>query len=575
MDMLAELVMLRNQRESRVDQLREINEELGRCGSRLRELESHFATLKHFVADEISHSNPLLEVANDIGEIGRTIRDSFEPVAAENIAVSSFIWQFREALVSLLRMPVTGLFQRLQRASLDAARVEGKQVRFVLKGAESGLERSLQERLFEPLLHIVRNAVSHGIETPRDRVRAGKDSVGTVTLEASNTPEMLVLTVRDDGRGLDYEALRIRGVEMKILAPDQPVCPKELARLIFHSGFSTRKAANEVAGRGIGMDVVASVLERMQSLVEVESTPGQGTTVRMSVPLRSNIEYAMVFRSADQLLAVPMPYVKNAGTQKPVSENKPRTIRRSLRGLLGQSIGGLEAAESSSISFNSQPKMTSGNRPDGAGSTSDTQSVHDCIELVVDEIIGPEEVVVRPLPPLLRHQQLFAGVTLSGGGHVVLVLDPTRLVSFSKIAYSTNSGRVTTAREKKGAILVVDDSLSSRRHMASMLQRRGWKTVEASDGISALDRLVPNAFDAVFTDFEMPRMDGLQLIHSIRTQTRFSDLPIVMISSLTPMAMREKAMKEGANYYVQKPASGDALEDILDRLVTYRSKPNE
>jgi CheY-like chemotaxis protein len=194
----------------------------------------------------------------------------------------------------------------------------------------------------------------------------------------------------------------------------------------------------------------------------------------------------------------------------------------------------------------------------------------DHLELTFDQIIGPEEVVVRPLPPLLRAQQLFAGVTLSGAGRIVLVLDPAKLMALPGAAEPKRS--IRAAKAKHGTILVVDDSLSSRRHVSLMLRQRGWETVEATDGIAALDKLEPRLFDAVITDFEMPRMDGAQLIHAIRSQPKFLDIPIFMISSLPPESIRERVMQEGVNSYCQKPIEDEELDQLLQLIEVRRNQ---
>ena len=308
MDMLAELVMLRNRRESQVAELQTSNDELLRCATTLRvEADNVAPTVT------IRERHPLNEIAADFLEIARNQREICQRVTEENLVVSGFIRNFRQELTELQRLPVAGLFRRLQRAVRDAAQREGKQVRLQMLGEHAGLERSLQERLYEPLMHIVRNAVSHGIEPEPLRVAAGKDPVGTIELEALGGSNLLVLEIRDDGKGLDYDAIRRCGVERGLIAPQQPTSREELAQLIFHPGFSTKAESNAVSGRGIGMDVVAETLRRMSSWIEVESAPHRGPRIRLSIPLRSVIQPAMVFRCAGQLLAVPMQVVHCAG----------------------------------------------------------------------------------------------------------------------------------------------------------------------------------------------------------------------------------------------------------------------
>ena len=552
MDMLAELVMLRNGRDSRLTDLQKLTDELIRCGTRLRT-----------EGDEQPDSskagrsaNPLREVANDILEIARRQRDAFDGVASENLAVSRFIRNFRQELTEARRLPISGLFRRLQRAVHDAARIEGKRVQLQLLGGHAGLERSLQERLYEPLLHIVRNAVSHGVETESDRRSAGKSAEGTVTLEARGAPNLLVLEVRDDGRGLDYDAIRRRGIERGILPADHPASREELAQLIFHPGFSTREAANAVAGRGVGMDVVAEALNRMGAWVEVESVPSEGTSIRLSIPLPSVIEHAMVFRSRGQLFGIPMQHVAQAREFRDDTDEDDTPIVW-LNELFGDDRGAAELPQKRLI-VSCRRGVDSNNRIQGR------QFV-----LLVDEIIGPEEVVVRPLPPLLRLQSLVSGVTLSGTGQLLLLLDNQRLVETAVTQPDRAEGDHQLdelPRDGRKRVLVVDDSISARRCLARAIKQFGLETVEASDGREALGLLRQESFSAVFSDLEMPRVGGFDLLHEIRETATQDQLPVAIVSSRIEEEYQSQAANLGAIAYLPKPVTERRVGDVLQQM---------
>ncbi|WP_164101964.1 chemotaxis protein CheA [Candidatus Laterigemmans baculatus] len=393
MDMLAELVMLRNRRDSELSELKGIHRDLLDSVSRLRA-----------VGDPAT---------GDLLETAQRLRDCYQPVAEGNQAVSQFIRQFRQELVELRRMPVSGLFRRLQRVASDAARAEKKQVRLRLIGEDAGIERAMQERLYEPLLHIVRNAVSHGIEEPHERLRQSKEEVGVVTLEALTSSELLVLEIRDDGRGLNYDALRRRGIERGLLDPTMAATREELAQLIFHPGFSTQQAASQVSGRGVGMDVVAAAIARMRGWIEIDSTPGRGTTFRLTFPLPSVIQHTMVFRAGGQIFALPMQFVQAAGSAVDKVRAVPFATLFSESETAGDDVGPTQMLVLAS--------------PSGQSSTSGAADARPW-SLLVDEILGPEEVVVRPLPSLLKHHPFCSGATLSGMGEVVLVLEKRRLM---------------------------------------------------------------------------------------------------------------------------------------------------
>ena len=630
LDMLAQLVMLRNRRESRVAQLREINGELTGCVTRLRTLDDGVARgiaspgLRLSATQTVSS---VTEIANDILEIARGLRELYEPLAEENAAVSGFIRQFRQELVELSRLPASGLFRRLQRAVRDAARAEGKRVRFETVGDEVGLDRSLQEQLYEPLLHVVRNSVSHGIEPEVKRIASGKDPEGCVTLAAHGGMNLLVMEVRDDGKGLDYEAIRRRGIELGLLAADRPASQEELCQLIFQPGFSTRSRTSETAGRGVGMDVVAKTLDRMRGWVELQSTPGRGTCIRLSVPLRSTIEHAMVFRAGGQLFGLPLQCIHRVGdwdaelrrndegraegnriARPETGAHAERITQRNtllpvyLSGLFGLSTVAPVASPQALILEREWPVSPRdrrvGSRPNASSeprlSAEETRQhpapqrsgpsagsvVPDGkrrLAFLVEEIVGPEEVVVRPLPPLLRDQRGFSGVTLSGTGEVVLLLDSQHLCELAA-TYCESEPRPSRSAAPRDdlagqppALLVVDDSLSARRSLARMLQGQGFDVVEAADGVEALECMRNQRIAAVFTDLDMPRRSGMDLLHDVKSDPDMRSIPVVMVTGRHEDEYRHRARELGALAYLTKPFDAKTLADTLAQLDTERS----
>jgi chemosensory pili system protein ChpA (sensor histidine kinase/response regulator) len=555
MDMLAELVMLRNRRQSGVEQLRQIHDDLKRMVTQLQ-------LLSDTVGDEAgAPRNParhkkLGETTNDLADISRLLRELFEPLAADNRAVSGFIGQFRHELVALRRMPIATLFQRMRRVARDTARQEGKQVRLEFDGEQTGVEGALQERLYEPLLHMVRNAVGHGIESPQDRTAAGKESVGRVLLTARRVGHLLQLELRDDGRGLDYEALRRRGIERGMLSPGHASSRRELAQLIFHPGFTTRDVANEVAGRGVGMDVVASTLEKMRSWIEVDSTPGRGTTIQMTIPLPSVIEHVMVFACCGQLYGLPMQFIHN------VEGLQAETTSSSTTPVHFANLIGLSASESTPTRLLIEAHRQT------CGATEGAQQVSRTLPLDVDEISGPEEVVVRPLPPLLKQQCLFSGLTLAGNGAIVLLLDPRNLQQRLEEAQKAG-GTVRPAfglDDDPPKILVVDDSRTARQSIVRALKCVGIGAVEASDGVEALQVLREKEVAAVFCDIEMPRLSGLELLSQIRASETWSAMPVFIVSSRDEDEFRQKTKRLGATAHLAKPVSEELIANVVSRL---------
>jgi len=284
------------------------------------------------------------------------------------------------------------------------------------------------------------------------------------------------------------------------------------------------------------------------------------------VPLRSIIEHTMVFRAGEQLFAVPMQYIKNAGVEGEQDASESEIVCR-----LSQLLGVAKSAGSNltRLVIEAQPLLAGDGQSRDAHSPTGNHKNDSRVVFQVDEILGPDEVVIRPLPPLFRHQPLFAGVTLSGHGQIVLVLDPRRLVSLASQSQAESAfytETCTPAEQKKARILVVDDSLSARRGISLLLRNQGWETVEATDGVTAVEQLDVEEFAAVFTDFDMPRMDGLQLIRAMRERTDLQGLPIVMVSSRSSAELEDKAIGEGASCYLKKPVTESKLHEILSLI---------
>ncbi len=536
MDMLAELVVLRNRRENNASEHDLLFGELSRCSTRLSIAEEQSGNL--------TNTSVVGEVSKDIEAVARGFRSLQKPVANDNKAITRFIRDFRQELMQLRRVPVSGLFGRLQRAARDAAKTEKKQVRVEVFGENSGLEQEIQERLYESLLHVVRNSVSHGIQCPEDRSASGKDEVGTITLEASASAQLFVIEVRDDGNGVDYEAIRKRGVEKGLLASSHQVSNAELANLIFHPGFSTKETASEISGRGVGMDVVATTLEQLRGRIEVESVTGKGTTIRLLIPRRTGIEHVMVFRCEEQLYALPM--------QSIVAAKKTREGFTKLSRLAFSGVGS-QVREANSVLVMKQSRLAA-------------DSIDSQIAITVDQLLGPEEVVVRGLPPMLRNHPLFCGITLSGSGEKVLLLESENVSDYClpESEYEQDITRSATNSDGFKA-LVVDDSITARKYISKLLKEYGFATVEAGDGLEAIEVLHRTSFDLIVTDLDMPRLGGLELLADIENG-KYCNAPIIVVSSRDDENFRRQALEFGACGYINKPVSKQLFQKQIEQL---------
>jgi chemotaxis protein histidine kinase CheA/CheY-like chemotaxis protein len=575
MDLLAELVLLRNRRDTYAVGLRQLQSELSGCANRIRAVDAVMPLASSASPAEAAQENDplsstidpeapggsrqlsrsLMELAGDVSELGRSLQSIIDPFSADNLAVSDLIGEFRRELMELRRLPMAGLFQRLCRAARDAARTEGKQVEFQLVGQGTRAERSLQERLFEPLMHLVRNAVSHGVEDANRRAAAGKPAAGRITLEATSDASTLTIEIRDDGAGINEEAVERRGRELGLLPLGQPVNRERLWKLIFHPGFSTRTEVSSISGRGVGMDVVASWIRQLRGRIDIESVSGKGATFRLQIPLRSAIEHALIVRVGTQLFALPMRGVDTASSDS--AEGLPAAHLRTLLGMEQAQL-----ADHRVIQLR-QPRVSN--------ASSEGTASHLSIPVGVDAVLGVEEVVIRSLPPLLQGHELFAGVTLSGQSETVLLFDVPRLCELVQQAASLDAvapeGGDFSPMESNSArerVLVVDDSLSVRRSIVRRLNARGVRTVEASDGLQALDVLRGGGIIAVVSDLDMPRMGGVELLVEMRHGSRYRDIPVTIVSSRDDEPTMTRLREMRTDCILKKPVTDETVSRIME-----------
>ena len=583
MDLLAELVMLRNRRDTYVESLRNIHGELNYCAARTRTLTSTIEfTAPATAAGDSSHgieserstaksrllASTLDEVSKDTAELGRSLQEVFDPLSDDNSTVSHLIGQFRQELMELRRLPIGGLFQRLQRVIRDAARSEGKLVEVNFEGQGARAERAVQERLFEPLLHLVRNAVSHGLDTPDIRMKTGKTEVGRITLAARSDAASLCIEVRDDGRGLNDEAIESRGRQLGLLPMGESVNRSQLWKLIFHPGFSTKSSVSEISGRGVGMDVVDSWVKRLRGRIDVESVPGQGTTIRLHIPLRSAVEHAMVIRSGGQLFALPMHTVSGTSDSKrPMSGLTDSASRRQIVPL--SQILGCQANQTTRVCYISL-RNTSGTERTTERSTDNDVTIE------VDAIVGVEEVVVRSLPALLQRNELFAGVTLSGRAETVLLLDVRKVIDLCQRTelpedQSTKAvpaiGEALKHMNNDRCILVVDDSVVVRRSLSRRLRAAGYEVREAANGREAMIMLNAGGIKAVVTDLDMPRMTGIELLQEIKRQKHFRMIPVTVLTSRDDESLLSEIRQLQPAAVLNKPVTDGTVKAIINSLI--------
>lgn len=456
-------------------------------------------------------------------------------------------------------LPLASLAPLLERAALDAAAALGRRVEFVVEGDRPEVDRRVLEGLREPLLHLVRNAVDHGLEDPEARAALGKEPAGRVSLRVALAGRDVRVSIVDDGRGIDPEAVlaaaRARGLDVSLVR-----APHEALSLLFEAGFSTRDRVTTLSGRGVGLDVVRSRVAQMHGRVEVESEPGRGSRFSLVVPVDLSVMRGVVVQAGEHRAVIVSTAV---AALRRVAPSELRAIE-----------GRLYLDDEGALVPLSDLDVTLGIAAPAAARPADGRSP--CVVLAVggrraalrvDALLEEREVVVRPLNARVRRAAFVAGATVLGDGEVVLVLDAADLAHAARPASAAGPAEEAPASRRR--VLVVDDSVTTRQLERTILEAAGYEVAVAPDGQAAWEQLASAArFDAVVSDIEMPRMDGFQLLSRVRSTSRLAGLPVILVTALSQASDRQRALDLGASAYVVKSRfDQDELLDTLQQLL--------
>ncbi|MDP3216333.1 MAG: response regulator, partial [Deltaproteobacteria bacterium] len=457
-------------------------------------------------------------------------------------------------------VPMATLSPLLERAALDAAAGLGRRVEFVMEADLPELDRRVLDGLREPLMHLVRNAVDHGIEGPEARAAAGKAPVGRVRIAAAVAGRDVRVVVEDDGRGIDPDAVlaaaRARGMDAGVGRT-----PQDALAVIFEPGFSTRAEVTAISGRGVGLDVVRMRVAQMHGRVEVESERGRGARFTLTVPLDLSVMRGVVVRVRDARAVIVSTVV--AGLRR-VAASELRTLEGHL---YLEHDGALLPLADLDETLGFAP-ATATARPDGARAPCVILAVGERrVAFRVDALLEEREVVVKPLNARVRRSAFVSGAAVFGDGEVVIVLDAADLTRIARPAASGDPGARPRAARRR--VLVVDDSVTTRQLERTILESAGYHVTVAADGQAAWDLLAADErFDAVVSDVEMPRLDGFQLLSRVRSTARLAGLPVLLVTALAQPADQQRALDLGASAYVVKSRfDQDELLETLEQLL--------
>ena len=500
----------------------------------------------------------MAESLNDVISIQQGLQKYIGDTDAALLQQARISREVQQNLMRVRAVPFSNLNERLYRITRQIARELGKKAELEVAGAEVELDRSVLERIGAPLEHMLRNALVHGIEAPAERLAAGKAESGRLAITLRQESNEIALVFSDDGAGLNLQALRRKGAEMGLLPPDREPTEAELAQLVFVTGLSTAETITEVAGRGVGMDVVRSEISQIGGRIDILTARGKGTTFTLYLPLTLAVTQAVLVRSGPNVIALATAMVEQVLRLKADAltllyekksiefQERPYALH-SLQQLLGRASTARDLQP-----YNSVLLLRSGVQR---------------IAVHVDELLGNHEIVVKAIGAQLGRVPGVTGATVLADGRIALIMNPVPLTLGRRSAPST--ARVIHTTTAKAAlapmVMVVDDSLTVRKITGRLLEREGYRVVTAKDGVDALEQMADALPKVMLVDIEMPRMDGFDLARNVRAEARTQGIPIIFISSRTAEKHRSQAAQLGVNAFLGKPYPEAELLELVSK----------
>ncbi|MDN5863443.1 MAG: response regulator, partial [Salinisphaera sp.] len=514
----------------------------------------------------------LSESASDLLDLKNTLLERSRDTETLLLQQQRINTDLQEKLMRTRMVPFSRLVPRLRRIVRQVSGEVGKRVSFDVINPEGELDRTLMERVVAPLEHMLRNAVDHGIESPPARQSAGKDSGGRISLALAREGGEVVITLADDGRGIDTGAVRRKAIERGLIEADAALSDQDVQQFIFHAGFSTASQVTQLSGRGVGMDVVASEIKQLGGSVAIDSQPGQGTRFLIRLPFTLAMNRALMVKVGEDHYAIPLNQIEGIVRASPFELTEH---------LDGDPDGYRYAGQEYQLNYLgrfvhdvARPHLDNQSQPLPVLLI---RSADHSVALVVDSLIGSREVVVKSVGPQLASVAGISGATILGDGSVVIILDIHSLIRAAQVQRPALAAAPTDTPAPAGhgeadatnapLVMVVDDSVTVRKVTTRLLERSGFEVITAKDGIDALATLEEHTPDALLLDIEMPRMDGFEVATHVRHEERLKTLPIIMITSRTGEKHRERAFDIGVNSYLGKPFQESELLATLRELL--------
>ncbi|RDU61296.1 chemotaxis protein CheW [Helicobacter sp. MIT 14-3879] len=523
--------------------------------------------LMNLIGELVLGKNRLIRIYGDVEERydGEKFLEELNQVVS---SISTVTTDLQLAVMKTRMLPVGKVFSKFPRMVRDLSRELGKNIELIISGEETELDKSIVEEIGDPLIHIIRNSCDHGIETPDIRKANGKSETGKVELKAYNEGNHIVIEIADDGKGLDANMLKTKAIEKGLISERDAdsMSDKEAFAIIFRPGFSTAAAITNVSGRGVGMDVVKTNVEKLNGIIEIDSEKGIGTTQKLKIPLTLAIMQALLVGVQEEYYAIPLSSVLETVR---VSQDEIYTVD-------GKSVLRLRNEVLSLVRLADIFKVDSVLENLNEVYVVIIGLAEQKIGVIVDYLIGQEEVVIKSLGYYLKGTEGIAGATVRGDGKITLIADVAAMMDMAKdVKVSVNNlvSQNTVAKAKQTPsdyiVLAIDDSSTDRAIMKKCLKPLGVTVLEASNGLEGLE-IVKNGdhdLDAVLVDIEMPRMDGYTFASEVRKYNRFKNLPLIAVTSRTSKTDRMRGVESGMTEYITKPYTPEYLLNVVKRNI--------
>ena len=521
--------------------------------------------LMNLIGELVLGKNRLLKIYDDVEERyeGEKFLEELNQVVSSLSLVTTDI---QLAVMKTRMLPIAKVFNKFPRMIRDLSRDLGKQIDLEISGEETELDKSIVEEIGDPLVHIIRNSCDHGIEDPETRKAMGKPEKGLVQLKAYNEGNHIVVEIVDDGKGLDADMLKSKSIEKGIITEREAdaMSEKEAFGLIFRPGFSTAAKVTNVSGRGVGMDVVKTNIEKLNGIIDIESEVGKGTVMKLKIPLTLAIIQSLLVGTQEEFYAIPLASVLET-VRVPIDDIYTIDGKNVLR--LRDEV--LSLVRLSDV-FGVEKVFDGGDHTYvviiGVAEAK--------LGIIVDTLVGQEEIVIKSMGDYLQNIPGIAGATIRGDGRVTLIIDVGAMMEMAKdikVDIRAEIEDSTKAKEKPSdyKVLIVDDSKMDRTIMQKSLEPIGVTIIEATNGVEALNIIKSgeHAFDAVLIDIEMPRMDGYTLAGEIRKYSKYRTLPLIAVTSRTSKTDRLRGVEVGMTEYITKPYSSEYLENVVRKNI--------